>query len=76
VDGSVQPYRLVVPAGYDPAKPMWLDVILHGSTAATGISELQFIDAADAGAMPEESFPRTTSSKCIPWAGSARMLSL
>ena len=49
VDGSVQPYGLVVPAGYDPAKPMRLDVVLHGSTPATGIGELLFINAADAG---------------------------
>src|SRR5262245_16979370 len=49
IDGSVQPYGLVVPANYDPAKPMRLDVVLHGSTQATGISELMFINAADAG---------------------------
>jgi poly(3-hydroxybutyrate) depolymerase len=49
VDGSVQPYGLVVPGGYDPAKPMRLDVVLHGSTPATGIGELQFIHGADAG---------------------------
>lgn len=49
VDGSVQPYCLVVPAGYDPARPMRLDVILHGSTAATGIGELLFLNAADGG---------------------------
>ena len=49
VDDSVQPYCLVVPPGYDPAQPMRLDVILHGSTPATGIGELLFINAADAG---------------------------
>ena len=49
VDDSVQPYGLVVPAGYDPAQPMRLDVVLHGSTSATGIGELLFINAADAG---------------------------
>ncbi len=49
VDGSVQPYMLVVPASYDPAQPMRLDVVLHGSTQATGIGELIFINAADAG---------------------------
>ena len=37
VDDSVQPYGLVVPAGYDPDKPMRLDVVLHGSTTRTGI---------------------------------------
>lgn len=49
VDESVQPYMLVVPASYDPAQPMRLDVVLHGSTQATGIGELIFINAADAG---------------------------
>jgi len=49
VDGSVQPYGLVVPAGYDPAQPMRLDVVLHGSTSATGIGELLFINAFDPG---------------------------
>jgi hypothetical protein len=47
VDGSVQPYGLVVPAGYDPAKPMRLDVVLHGSAPATGMGELQFIRSHD-----------------------------
>ncbi len=49
VDGSVQPYGLVVPAGYDPAKPMRLDVVLHGSTSAAGIGELLFLRGLDAG---------------------------
>jgi dienelactone hydrolase len=49
VDGSVQPYGLIVPEAYDPAQPMRLDVVLHGSMPATGIGELQFIDAADSG---------------------------
>jgi poly(3-hydroxybutyrate) depolymerase len=49
VDGSVQPYGLVMPAGYDPAQPMRLDVVLHGSTPATGIGELRFINVWDAG---------------------------
>src|SRR5205814_10335763 len=31
VDGSVQPYGLIVPAKYDPRTPMRLDVVLHGS---------------------------------------------
>ncbi len=44
VDGSVQPYGLVVPAGYDPVRPTRLDVVLHGSRSATGLGELQFLD--------------------------------
>ncbi len=49
VDGSVQPYGLVVPAGYDPARPTRLDVVLHGSRSATGLGELQFLDTYDTG---------------------------
>ena len=49
VDNSVQPYHLIVPSSYDPAKPMRLDVVLHGSTAATGIGELRFINGFDGG---------------------------
>lgn len=49
VDGSVQPFGLVVPESYDPAKPIRLDVVLHGSTPATGIGDLMFINAADSG---------------------------
>jgi predicted esterase len=45
----VQPYGLIVPSGYDPAKPTRLDVVLHGSTRATGLGELQFINAYDRG---------------------------
>ena len=43
VDGSTQPYGLVVPAGYDPETPIRLDVVLHGSTPAVGMGELLFI---------------------------------
>jgi Prolyl oligopeptidase family len=53
VDGSVQLYGVIVPAGYDPAKPSRLDVVLHGSTRPVGISELRFLsrfDRGDAGA--------------------------
>jgi poly(3-hydroxybutyrate) depolymerase len=47
VDNSVQPYGLVIPAGYDPAKPIRLDVVLHGSANATGIGELLFLKRHD-----------------------------
>jgi len=32
-----------------PAKPMRLDIVLHGSTRTTGIAELKFIQAYDGG---------------------------
>lgn len=49
VDRSVQPYMLIVPEGYDPAKPIRLDVVLHGSMSAAGIAELNFLWVADGG---------------------------
>lgn len=49
IDGSVQPYGLMVPAGYDPTKPTRLDVVLHGSRSATGLGELQFLETYDSG---------------------------
>ncbi len=52
IDDSVQPYGLVVPASYDPAKPARLDVVLHGSRPATGIGELLFLFTHDAGDAP------------------------
>lgn len=44
IDGSVQPYGLVVPAGYNPAasRPYRLDVWLHGRIE--NVTELRFID--------------------------------
>jgi hypothetical protein len=50
VDDSPQPYCLVVPDSYDPAKPTRLDVVLHGSTNATGIGELLWVANSDSGA--------------------------
>ncbi|WP_439629387.1 prolyl oligopeptidase family serine peptidase [Gemmata sp.] len=52
VDGSVQPFGLVVPAGYDPTKPSRLDVVLHGSTTPVGLSELRFMTRFDEGDAP------------------------
>jgi pimeloyl-ACP methyl ester carboxylesterase len=49
IDGSVQPFGLVVPASYDPARPIRLDVVLHGSTRPVGMSELRFMNRFDEG---------------------------
>lgn len=57
VDGSIQPYGIVVPANYDPKKPMRLDVILHGSTRPVGMSELRFMDRFDEGDESEKGAP-------------------
>ena len=46
IDGSIQPYGLVIPENYDPAKPSRLDVVLHGR--ADTQNEVNFLFAHDA----------------------------
>jgi len=46
VDGSVQPYGLVIPESYDGRKAVRLDVVLHGRGAT--LNEVSFIAAHDA----------------------------
>jgi hypothetical protein len=82
VDGSVQPFGLVVPAKYDPARPMRLDVVLHGSTRPVGLSELRFLarfDEGDAGRTPPdqdylELHPLGRVENCYRWAGETDVL--
>jgi hypothetical protein len=78
VDGSVQPYGLIVPAGYDPKKKTRLDVVLHGSSKPIGLSELRFLERFDEGdapgkAAPEQNFlelhPFGRVENCYRWAG-------
>lgn len=47
VDGSVQPYMMVVPDGYDRQKPMRLDLVLHGRNAR--LNEVSFLAEAEWG---------------------------
>ncbi len=61
VDGSVQPYGLIVPKNYDPAQAMRLDVVLHGSTRPVGMSELRFM------ARFEEGDEATTNAPDVPY---------
>lgn len=49
VDGSVQPYGLHIPERYEPGRPTRLDVVLHGSSRPTGMSELRFLARFDDG---------------------------
>jgi pimeloyl-ACP methyl ester carboxylesterase len=76
----VQPFGLVVPVGYDPRKPMRLDVVLHGSSRPTGLSELRFMDRFDEGDEPAraaadadfiELHPLGRVENCYRWAGEA-----
>lgn len=45
VDGSLQPYGVVIPAQYDPARPIRLDIVLHGRAAT--MNEVSFLAAHD-----------------------------
>ncbi len=57
VDGSVQPYGMIVPAGYDVNRPMRLDVVLHGSSRPVGMSELRFMSRFEAADRPGDDAP-------------------
>ena len=78
IDGSVQPYGLIVPKDYDPSRAIRLDVVLHGSTRPVGLSELRFIDRFDDGddeskSPPEQPYielhPLGRVENCYRWAG-------
>ena len=78
VDGSTQPYGVVVPKSYDGTKPMRLDVVLHGSSKPVGMSELKFIARFDEGDEPAKSAPDVDFielhplgrvENCYRWAG-------
>ena len=49
VDGSTQPYGVIIPQSYDGTRPMRLDVVLHGSSKPVGMSELRFGARFDQG---------------------------
>ena len=82
VDGSTQPYGVIVPRNYDGTRPMRLDVVLHGSTKPVGLSELRFGARFDEGdeegdeegtSAPEAEFielhPLGRVENCYRWAG-------
>ncbi len=78
LDGSVQPYGLIVPKQYDPKTPIRLDVVLHGSTRPVGMSELRFMTRFDEGdgenpSPPDQPFielhPLGRVENCYRWAG-------
>lgn len=56
IDDSIQPYGVIVPASYDPSKPMRLDVVLHGSQVPTALSEVRFMEQFAGGAAPNQDF--------------------
>ncbi|MBX7210435.1 MAG: prolyl oligopeptidase family serine peptidase [Verrucomicrobiaceae bacterium] len=78
VDGTVQPYGVIIPKSYDDSKPMRLDVVLHGSSKPVGMSELKFINRFDEGDddkgnAPDvdyiELHPLGRVENCYRWAG-------
>ena len=78
VDGSVQPYGVIIPKSYNGTKPMRLDVVLHGSSKPVGMSELKFISRfdegdEDKGNAPDvdyiELHPLGRVENCYRWAG-------
>ncbi|WP_435009375.1 alpha/beta hydrolase-fold protein [Tundrisphaera lichenicola] len=52
VDGSVQPYAVIVPAGHAPNDRLRLDVVLHGRDSK--ISEARFFDAREGKPGPDD----------------------
>ncbi len=83
IDGSVQPYALIVPSGYQSGKPVRLDVVLHGSTRPVGLSELRFLSRFDEGddggkGAPDQDFielhPLGRVENGYRWAGETDVL--
>lgn len=77
VDGSIQPYGVVVPRGYDSSRPIRLDVVLHGSQQPVGMSELKFMGRFDVPVDQQvaidapyiELHPLGRVENCYRWAG-------
>lgn len=75
VDGSLQPYAVVVPATYNASRPIRLDLVLHGRNAT--LSEASFIATHEAPKTPDpysdrielHVFGRTNNA--YRWAGEA-----
>jgi pimeloyl-ACP methyl ester carboxylesterase len=54
VDGSVQPYGLIIPEKYDGSKPVRLDVVLHGR--GEQLTEVSFIAAHETDQPVEQDY--------------------
>ncbi|MEX2262856.1 MAG: prolyl oligopeptidase family serine peptidase [Bryobacteraceae bacterium] len=73
VDGSLQPYAVVVPESYDAKRSVRLDVILHGRNAR--LNEVSFLAAQDLGkpAPPAQNFIQLEvfgrTNNAYRWAG-------
>ncbi len=73
VDGSVQPYAVFVPESYDPARPIRLDVVLHGRGAT--LNEVSFIAQHEGPRPPSPDTPHMQlhvfgrTNNAYRWAG-------
>jgi predicted esterase len=73
VDGSVQPYGLVIPESYDGAKAVRLDIVLHGRAAT--MNEVSFLFGHDSPkpVPPEQNFIQLEvygrTNNAYRWAG-------
>src|SRR4051794_28711874 len=56
VDGSLQPYGLVIPKSYDGSKPVRLEVVLHGRAAQMNEVSFLFAHDSDKPIPPEQDF--------------------
>src|SRR5687767_5486782 len=65
IDGSVQPYGLTIPASYDGARPMRLDVWLHGTQMQ--LNEVRFVNQ-QAGAHQTSQIPADDYIQLEPFA--------
>ncbi|MBI3696020.1 MAG: prolyl oligopeptidase family serine peptidase, partial [Acidobacteria bacterium] len=75
VDGSVQPYGLVIPDTYDDRRPVRLDVVLHGRGAT--LNEVSFLAPHDSShpVPPQQDFMQLDvfgrTNNAYRWAGEA-----
>jgi hypothetical protein len=60
VDGSVQPYGLIIPDSYDGKKPVRLDLVLHGRGGT--LNEVSFIASHDAKPVAPASLPASSGA--------------
>ena len=80
IDGSTQPFGLIIPRNYDGVRPIRLDVVLHGSSRPVGMSELRFGARFDSVDVLKREIPDDDSIELHPlgrvengfrWAGEA-----
>ena len=74
IDGSTQPFGVMIPQSYDGSRPMRLDVVLHGSTRPVGMSELRFMARFEPTTLSFEKdyielHPLGRVENCYRWAG-------